>query len=149
LFAAAACVAIACGASAARADGGRVHRVATNPVYRDECGTCHVAFPPALLGASNWNRVLNGLPKHYGVDASVDAATLKTLAEWLTSNAAPKGLETPDDRITRSRWFVDQHREVPTSTWNRPSIKSAANCAACHANAAQGEFDEDRVRIPR
>ena len=56
---------------------------------------------------------------------------------------------TLEDRITRAAWFVRQHDEVPAETWKRASIKSAANCSACHSRADQGDFDEDNVRIPR
>lgn len=92
------------------------------------------------------------LPKHYGGDASLDAASVKKLTTWLTANAAPSRSmphRPPQDRITQSAWFVHQHDEISASVWKRPSIKSAANCVACHAGAEQGDFNEHRVRIPR
>jgi hypothetical protein len=55
----------------------------------------------------------------------------------------------PDDRITRSAWFVRKHREVDAAVWKRASIKSAAQCTACHVQAEQGNFDEHQVRVPR
>ena len=55
----------------------------------------------------------------------------------------------PEDRITRSAWFVREHREVDAATWKRKAVGSAANCAACHANAAQGSFSEREIRIPQ
>jgi hypothetical protein len=33
--------------------------------------------------------------------------------------------------------------------FKRAAIKSPANCTACHRDAAQGDFEEDRVRIPK
>ena len=38
---------------------------------------------------------------------------------------------------------------LPAATWQRPAVKSASNCAACHTRADQGDFDEHTVRIPR
>jgi hypothetical protein len=38
---------------------------------------------------------------------------------------------------------------VGSKVWKRASIKSAANCGACHSGAARGDFDEDRVKIPQ
>jgi hypothetical protein len=71
---------------------------------------------------------------------------------WLTAYAGSgKRARTapPEDRITRSDWFVREHREVPAAAWKRASIKSAANCSACHEGAAQGMYDEHSIRIPR
>ena len=41
-------------------------------VYTQECGSCHLAFPSNLLPKASWQRVMNGLDKHYGSDASLD-----------------------------------------------------------------------------
>ena len=46
-------------------------------VYTQECGSCHLAFPPNLLPKASWQSVMHGLDKHYGSDASLDAATQK------------------------------------------------------------------------
>ena len=116
-------------------------------VYTQECGSCHLAFPPNLLPKASWQRVMNGLDKHYGSDASLDAATQKQIDTWLqTYGGQGKRAreEPPLDRITRSAWFERKHREVSAATFKR-----AANCTACHRDAAQGDFEEDRVRIPK
>jgi len=121
-------------------------------VYTQECGGCHLAFPPNLLPKASWQRVMNGLDKHYGSDASLDVATQKQIDTWLqTYGGQGKRAreEPPQDRITRSAWFERKHREVSAVTFKRASIKSPANCTACHRDAAQGDFDEDRVRIPK
>lgn len=121
-------------------------------VYTQECGSCHLAFPPNLLPKASWQRVMSGLDKHYGSDASLDAVTQKQIDTWLqTYGGQGKRAreEPPQDRITRSAWFERKHREVSAATFKRASIKSPANCTACHRDAAQGDFDEDRVRIPK
>jgi hypothetical protein len=38
---------------------------------------------------------------------------------------------------------------VSAATFKRAAIKSPANCTACHRDAAQGDFEDDRVRIPK
>ena len=137
---------------AARADGGERLAVPVLPKYQQECAACHVAYPPGLLPAMSWQRLMGNLPRHFGTDASLDAAIAQEISTWLTRNAATrKRLATPppEDRITRSDWFVRQHDEVPADAWKRASIKSASNCSACHTRADQGDFDEDHVRIPR
>lgn len=122
------------------------------PKYRQECAACHVPYPPAMLPAASWQRLMNTLPNHYGTDASLDAPTLKELAGWLAANAGTGqrvGGAPPQDRITRSAWFVRKHDELAAATWKLPAVKSPANCSACHPQADQGDFNEHRVRIPR
>jgi len=136
-------------ASATWADG-HGSRLPVNATYRDECGSCHVAFPPGLLPADSWQRLMADLPHHFGSDASLEPALRQSLADWLGAHASRRRTEAPpQDRLTRSAWFVREHHEVPADAWRRPSIGSAANCSACHADAATGDYDEHRVRIPR
>jgi hypothetical protein len=125
------------------------------PRYQTECSACHLAFPPGLLPAAAWQRVMQNLPRHYGTDASLDAATVATLQTWLVANAAggkraAAGAGQPtEDRITRSAWFVREHREVGAAVWKQASVRSPANCAACHTATDQGDFSERNIRIPR
>lgn len=58
------------------------------------------------------------------------------------------GASPPQDRITRSAWFERKHRKVDAAVWKLPSVRSAANCAACHTKAERGDFDDDRLRMP-
>jgi mono/diheme cytochrome c family protein len=122
------------------------------PIYQQECAACHVAYPPGLLPRASWQRIMGQLKSHFGTDASLDSATAAELSTWLSANAAGSGRlldPPPQDRITRSAWFVRQHDEVGAATWQRASVKSASNCSACHAQAALGDFNEHQVRIPR
>lgn len=125
------------------------------PAYRDECAACHVAYPPALLPAASWQRLMSGLDRHFGVDASVDPGTAKVLGAWLAAHAGTyrkvqrETAPPPEDRITRSAWFLREHDEVPAATWKRPDVKSPSHCSACHRQADQGRYDEHDLRIPR
>lgn len=122
------------------------------PAYKQECAACHVAYPPGMLPASSWQRLMSNLGRHYGIDASLDPATVKELSAWLTANAGTYqrvAEAPPEDRITRSAWFIRKHDEVPATAWKLAAVKSAANCNACHARANQGDFSERNVRIPR
>ncbi len=136
---------------AARADDNTA-RVPLLPKYQQECAACHLAYPPGMLPAASWQRLMGGLDKHFGTDASLDAASIKEISTWLNANAGTyKRVREvpPNDRITQSAWFIRKHDEIPAATWKRASIKSAANCTACHTQADKGDFDEDHVRIPR
>lgn len=134
---------------AARAD--RESFAVNNPTYQSECGTCHVAYPPALLPARSWQAILGGLDRHFGTDASLDGKSLAEIRTFLEKNAGRDrtGSAAPALRITETAWFKREHREVAASTWSSPKVKRASNCAACHKGAEQGDFDEDSITIPR
>ena len=119
--------------------------------WRSECGSCHVPYAARFLSADDWRAVMSRLEHHYGDDASVDAAVAADIGRYLEANAGrrPGGDDNGLPRITTGRWFAKEHREVAPSTWSAPGVKSRSNCAACHRNAAQGDFDDDDVRIPR
>ena len=120
--------------------------------YRTECASCHLAYPPALLPAASWRRLLGSLDTHFGVDASLEAADVLDILKWLESLAGTykKVREEPqDDRITNAAWFVREHRKIEAEVWLRPSIKSAANCSACHTTAERGNYNDKFVRIPK
>ena len=94
---------------------------------------------------------MSGLDRHFGSDASLDAATTRALSDWLQANAASgsrRAEAPPDDRITRSAWFQREHRKVDAAVWTPQSVKSAANCGACHTQADRGSFREHELRAP-
>jgi hypothetical protein len=131
-------------------------------LYRKECGACHLDFPPGLLGAASHRRILAGLDRHFGQDAELDPAVRSRLEGWLIANAAESGSDrrsrkvlastSPADaplRLTEGAWFQRKHRKVGAGVLARPSIRTFANCGACHSGASDWDFDDDRVKIPR
>ena len=155
LFAAAlagAAVLLGLGGAPARADSPVRPSSPAPAAFAQECASCHMAYPPGLLPAASWQRLMGDLQRHYGSDASVDAATRDALTRWLVANAGTYKRareEPPQDRISRAAWFQRKHREVDAATFVRPSIESPSNCMACHPRADQGDFNEHAVRIPR
>ncbi len=128
--------------------------VAMLPKYEQECGACHVPYAPGLLPAASWQRLMGTLEQHYGSDASLDAASVQEIGQWLDRHAGTYkrvSAPPPEHRITRSAWFLRKHRaeEVPPELWRHVAVKSASNCAACHTQAAQGRFNERDIRLPR
>jgi len=123
-----------------------------NERWRAECGSCHIAYPPQLLPAQSWRRVMFQLDKHFGTDASVNSVAAAEITAYLErySGSARRTASSPDSvRITKSRWFVHEHDEVKSEVWWLPAVKSAANCGACHTSAEQGDFRKRNIRIPR
>ena len=122
------------------------------PLYKTECAACHIAYPAGMLPAASWQAIMTGLSKHYGVDVSLDATATQHISTWLVAHAGTGRRFSdapPDNRISKSRWFVRQHDEVSASVFKRASVGSASNCGACHGHAADGDFNEHQVRIPK
>jgi hypothetical protein len=136
-------------ASSAQADN--MAPASVNPKWKAECGSCHLAYPPAAMDAAGWRRVMGSLDRHFGADASLDPASVQEISRYLEQNAASKSKRVnpdPEGRITQSPWFKREHREVASTVWQRPQIKSAANCSACHTRAEQFSFSEREIVIP-
>jgi hypothetical protein len=127
-----------------------------NTTWQQECASCHIAYAPGLLPAESWRKVMAGLDKHFGSDASLTPQENQAITTFLVNNASmppstrARSAATPL-RISETAWFQRQHdsHEIRPEVWKRASIKSPANCAACHPGAAKGDFEEDRIRIPR
>lgn len=119
--------------------------------YDTECASCHIAYPPGLLGQTNWQNIMSGLDKHFGTDASLDTTTQTEITQWLLKNSATRqkySALAPENRVTQSVWFVREHREINAEVWLRDSVKSRSNCMACHLDAIKGIFNDDNIRIP-
>ena len=143
-------------------EGGRALPAANNAKWNTECASCHTLYHPALLPERSWRKLMAGLDRHFGENASLDAATQKEIVEFLASHAADRdnsrrarkiaqsvpAAKTPL-RISETGYFTHKHDEIRAAVWKRQAIASKANCAACHSGAEQGNFDEHGVRIPR
>ena len=127
----------------------------TDPVVREECGSCHLAYAPSMLPASSWKRMMGELDKHFGTDASVAPATAERITRYLVENAADTGgqryggklmrgvsLENPPLRITELPKWVREHNGISTRTWKRKDVRTKSNCLACHVDAERGYYDE-------
>jgi cytochrome b len=136
--------------------------LADDPVWREECGGCHLAFHPNLLPARSWKLIMAGQGKHFGTDLALDAPTAASVQSFLVRNAAesstteaafkinrsiPPGV-TPL-RITEAPYWVEKHSDIRGSDWQLPLVESKSNCAACHIDAAAGTFEDAAMRIPR
>jgi hypothetical protein len=122
-----------------------------NAKWQKECGSCHLAYSPGLLPAESWRKVMAGLDKHFGSDASLTAPENKEITDFLVINASNRWTAaTAPLRISESQWFKTKHsaKEVPVDAWKRASVKSPANCQACHPAADKGDFNEKSIKIP-
>ena len=125
---------------------------ASNEKWKAECSSCHVAYPPQLLPADSWRTIMAGLDKHFGADATQDDKSVKEISRFLEQHAGrdrQAAAGGPILRITETRWFRNEHSDVPEAAWKNTRVKSAANCAACHTRADSGDFAERSLNVPK
>jgi len=133
-----------------------------NPVYNEECGSCHMAYPPGLLPAASWQRVMASLEDHFGDNAELDATIHAEISAFLDSNSADKsnyrrsrrfaaieGTGNVHMRITETPYFKHEHDEIPARlVTDNKKVISFSNCNACHRKAEQASFRERDIVIP-
>ncbi|MCL2345742.1 MAG: diheme cytochrome c [Desulfobulbus sp.] len=143
-------------ATAAHADDDKIAVPAdAPPSYVKECGSCHVAFPPQLLSAEDWQNVMNHLEKHYGDNAAIADPTRQEITAFLVRHADAHGRSSganssrwPLPKLTKTGWFKHEHHKVTNTLWTGPTVRSPSNCSACHERAEQGSFREEEIRMP-
>lgn len=136
--------------------------VANESLYQKECGSCHMAYQSELLPSKSWGLVMEGLSKHFGVDASLDEADKNSIKEYLVKDSDKK-LPTlrgdlrkfissiKDENLTRISeipYFIKEHREIPKRAIEQDEVKSLAFCNKCHLDAQKGIYDEHKIKIP-
>lgn len=123
--------------------------VPNHPKWQEECGSCHLAYPPQLLTADNWQRLMQKLDKHFGANAALEPQEVQDISAFLQRHAGRGSRYSADSlRITDTPWFSREHHEVSSKTWSDPAVKSRANCTACHVKAEQGDWSERSIRVP-
>lgn len=149
------CLVLCIAGSGARAQEGMVVPPVEHKATLKECGACHLAFPPQMLPARSWKKLMGDLANHFGENASLPEATRAEIAAYLAANAGDAALskqgrrfvrgidatQTPL-RITQTSFWRAAHEEVSAARFLSDSVKTPANCAACHRAAAAGVFGE-------
>ena len=134
----------------------------TNTVYREECGSCHMAYSPGLLPANSWVKMMSALEDHFGDNAELDTETQRSITDLLVANSADRSnyrrarkfnrsieLNNAPLRISETPYFRHEHDEIPwRMVTDNSEVKSFSHCNACHTRAEQGSFNEHDIRIP-
>jgi diheme cytochrome c len=154
-FALSACLAVCIIGPGARAEEGMLVPPIEHQATLKECGACHLAFPPQMLPARSWKKLMGDLANHFGENAARHEATRAEVAAYLAANAGDAAIskqgrrflrgidasETPV-RITQTPFWQAAHEEVSPARFLSDAVKTPANCAACHRTAAKGVFGE-------
>ena len=126
--------------------------------WTKECGSCHLAYSPALLPARSWERMMKEQAEHFGEDLSLSPNVSKALldeahgdrtstwAAWKLMDSAPRG-ESPQ-RITELRFWRRAHDDLPEGAFKPPVSQGRHDCESCHLDAASGIFHPRMIQRP-
>jgi cytochrome b len=130
-----------------------------DPTYAQECGSCHMAYPPSLAPSPRWIAIMDGLPNHFGEDASLEPGLMSRIRRYLTMNAAEKwdtraahelqGSNPRDSlRLTATPFWIGMHQGIPESVFKSRAVGAKGACEKCHGDASTGRFDPQDIHIP-
>ena len=135
---------------------GNQNKFVRDSTYVDECGACHLAYPPGLLPVKSWRSIMAGLADHFGESAELDEETSTHIAAYLEQHALAMGQQSrigklmrnmPDDpplRITELPAFIAAHDEIPKQLEvEKLETGFLSPCADCHRTAASSIFDKE------
>jgi len=114
--------------------------VSANTKWKEECGSCHVAYPPEMLSSENWQSLMGSLNKHFGSNATLDNKDTKEILGFLKLHAGSgERWSAASLRISDTPWFRREHRVISDQEWSHPEVKSRSNCSACHGKLVLGD----------
>jgi hypothetical protein len=134
----------------------------TDEFYKAECASCHFAYQPGLLPAKSWTKLMGDLSNHFNTDASLESADNQKILKYLLENSAEKSTQYKRSRkindsiaknetpiaVSKTRYFIQKHREIAPKLIEQKEVKSLANCMACHTTADKGSYSERDIKIP-
>ena len=126
------------GMNLAHAEAGKL-TAPNNAKWKEECGSCHIPYPPQMLSAENWKQLMGSLDKHFGANAVLDANDNKKILGFLEHNVGSGDrYSSPSLRISDTPWFKHEHHVINAKEWVNPEVKSRSNCSACHGKVVLG-----------
>ena len=123
---------------------------ADNAQYQKECASCHFGYQPALLNKASWEKVMGNLSDHFGTDASLGKVESAQILSYLVNNAGSGKITANNTsmQITKSPYFIKEHRKISAKLIDQKEVGSLANCLACHTTADKGNYSERAIVIP-
>jgi hypothetical protein len=105
-------------------------------LYLQNCASCHIAVPPAVLPTETWRDLLQD-QQHYGTQVPrLMSPAILIVWNYLRTFSRPKlPDEAPPYRVGVSRYFKALH---PRVKFSQPV--QLATCISCHSNASQYNF---------
>ncbi|GAB4239274.1 MAG: hypothetical protein Kow00121_66010 [Elainellaceae cyanobacterium] len=105
-------------------------------LYLENCATCHVGLPPAVMPTESWRRIMTE-PAHYGVEITpLSEPSIYIAWNYVSRYSRPLTEDEPIPfRLRSSRYFKALHPKVEFS--ERVGVRT---CITCHPAAEQFNY---------
>jgi hypothetical protein len=105
-------------------------------LYLENCATCHLALPPAVMPTQTWQQLLQDT-QHYGVTLNqLSGPYLQVVWEYVRTYSRPlMAEEEVPYRVYQSHIFKALHPKVKL-----PSRLGLSSCVSCHPGADKYDF---------
>ena len=104
-------------------------------VYIEQCATCHVALPAAVLPIQTWQTLVTD-PAHYGVSlAPISRFNQQLMLQYLQTYARFSQDDHLPYRLQESPYFQALHPDV-----DLPQPLNLSSCVSCHPGAAEQDY---------
>lgn len=104
-------------------------------LYLQNCATCHVGLPPAILPTESWRQLLQD-NQHYGASLAINRLDRQIIWQYVRKFSRPHAEdEEVPYRIYQSRYFKALHPKVKL-----PTKAGLTSCVSCHPGAGQYDF---------
>ncbi|MFN6568958.1 cytochrome C [Dendronalium sp. ChiSLP03b] len=105
-------------------------------LYLENCSTCHIALPPAVLPTQTWKNLLED-SQHYGAQLKplVDPPRILVWRYLSTFSRTQLSDEATPYRVNNSRYFKALHPKVEL-----PRPVQIGSCVSCHPSASEYNF---------
>lgn len=128
--------------------------------YAEQCGACHMAYPPSLAPAATWNGILADLQHHFGADASLSTDLVAHIRAYLLANSAEHWDTLPAHmfrhvdprhplRITDTPYWRHMHSGISQAKFAATSGGRRSSCDGCHKDAETGRFAPQAIELPK
>ncbi|WP_016951485.1 cytochrome c [Anabaena sp. PCC 7108] len=105
-------------------------------LYLENCASCHIGIPPAVLPTQTWKNLLED-SQHYGVQLKplIDPPRILVWKYLSTFSRVQLQDETTPYRVNDSRYFKALHPGIKL-----PNPVSMSSCVSCHIGADKYDF---------
>ncbi|MBH8556175.1 diheme cytochrome c [Nostocaceae cyanobacterium CENA357] len=105
-------------------------------LYLENCSTCHIALPPAVLPTQTWKNILED-SQHYGAQLKplIDPPRILVWRYLSTFSRTQLKDEATPYRVNNSRYFKALHPQV-----DLPRPVQISSCVSCHPSANDYNF---------
>lgn len=128
-----------------------------NELFVSECASCHIIYPPEMLNKKSWINMMANLENHFGDDASLDEEDTNNILKFLLKNSSETSTKEYSFMInkqnngtilssTKTDYWKDKHKEIDDKIFKKDSVKSKANCKACHSDIEKGLIEDENIK---